>query len=64
MVRHIVPITNALLDGIDRRHGLAIRVEEHAGQKVWRSGSLPFAPLNAVGFEPTLDTRPEILIDD
>ena len=29
--RHIVPISNALLDRVGRRHGLPVRIEEHAG---------------------------------
>ena len=62
--RHIVPISNALFDRVSRGHGFAVRVDEDPCQKIRRAGVLFLAPLDAVGFEPTLDTRPEILIDD
>ena len=62
--RHVVPISNALFDRVGRGHGFAVRVDEDPCQKIRRAVVPLLPPLDAVGFEPTLDTRPEILIDD
>src|SRR5690349_3021209 len=47
-----------------RRHGIAVAVEQHAGEQAWLASGCAGGAFGAIGRELRLDRIPERLIDD